>query len=1575
MMFDEMADQDQPPQNAAPPQTLPGDFFDKLDQQQPQQQQGAPPATLPGDFFDKLDQQQQQQQTQTQTKEPPPRDDGMGAFRKEHPYLSIAPDFVGGIGAGAFSTARGLNQIASKGASYLPGSPQLPVVIPKEWAEPPPSTAGKLGFGTEQLGEFFIPATKAAQATKAVEATKLPWLTNKLATGAVKLGGKAAIEAIPAYGITYAQTGGDADAARNAAILAGGTTAALPLVGKVLKSAYGKMTGVGAESVERAATQPTPELMAAMRGDISEKEILEATRQVVENVAQKRSVDYVTRLGKLDPRIQVPLRTAHTAASQMLADLGVTGAINPQTGKLVLNFDQSVITNGSAQQHIIDTIKDLDNWNRFDPRSVDVLKRRVDSRYREVVGGLTNKGGADQARAFVARVRGELADSLNKYVPGYQAMTKEYAEASNFLDDLTDLSTHSKNDGVGIRKLAGSLNQNNGYRSALLDELSAYTPRDIKGMIAGSRLNAWEPRGIVGAMHAATGMGAGYYLHQVAHDPAALAISLAGLFGMSPRVVGEAAAKARLAARFGKTAAAATPRMIQVTGQQPNYDNPQFAEGGQVDEDEPVLRDLKRRLITINPEQSKQRLFGDYQAPPKAAPAPAQDSIPSDTSFSDAMSKVNPMPEWYQQASQPFLSSPVTGGAPVDPADIVRLPQSKGEAAILAAGALIPGSKLLKGAKGAIAAGTGMLEGAAPETGQLSRALSAAEEIPPASQRADVPVSNFTTSQGSTYVVNGQSTTRTKTPHIGHDPSDVGVKQPSHRTVYVDPQFATEVGMWNTSSSTGKRIMLGEDGKVTLVSTAPGSNRPGRDPLVYDSRFSTEPKTGLAPLELFNPSDISGRELYSGNHPGNAITSIAQQQLPTSQQLATGKEQPVLLQNFVASRGMFASPARMVIRSPRRVEAEEIRQHFFPDYGPDRLQIQKLRADDFMDAVQPGRQPFRLQFADEHGRHIETPEGIEERFGLQPGENYHGKAKGGPVRYDEGGDVEQDDDPDGVLRDLKRRTIQLGPHPGQFWQQPITIHPEQSKQRVFGDYQAPQQQPVPPPPVQDYTPPSDTSFSDAMSKVNPMPEWYQQADASINQPFVSTPIAGSAPMNIADLVQLPQSKTEAGLLMAGALIPGAKVVKGAKGALKAGTAALEGAAPEAGVLSKALANVPRSDITAEEVLRAAAEGPGKFGGFAKYMERNPTAGEGLFDTSNAQPSLPGRPPIERYDPSLGRGRGPSARVVDAFNNPKVINGLKQYIRAGAKELPPDWYANDPLFKKYQQEWGPLAEEKFFNHMGYQSATSSGSAVPDNIRTGTLYNYLSEQGLPFPEMVEPAPGEKPKLSVPKGYGHEMQIGHWNTAKNFRDTGGIDALANPKRASFTENLMGNEDWLTADRHFMRLVGILSEDPRFLKTTAQVSREGKIIKIKPQEMFNRGELTMEQAKADPNLWVEAPNDNEYLYLENQFRNKVAKPMKYTVADAQGKAWIGGKDVTGMASPGRSWIDIFRQRVQYTADRLNVDPQVILRKVVRGEIPLLELGVGAAGLGALGWGQGQASDTDRTHTDGRPPGPQPLF
>jgi hypothetical protein len=80
-------------------------------------------------------------------------------------------------------------------------------------------------------------------------------------------------------------------------------------------------------------------------------------------------------------------------------------------------------------------------------------------------------------------------------------------------------------------------------------------------------------------------------------------------------------------------------------------------------------------------------------------------------------------------------------------------------------------------------------------------------------------------------------------------------------------------------------------------------------------------------------------------------------------------------------------------------------------------------------------------------------------------------ARGGRIQhYDDGGDVEDDSGSnDPTLRDIQRkRMIQLGQNPGQFYQQPIQIHPERW---AAPDYQPPRDPRQPPPPARPPLPP------------------------------------------------------------------------------------------------------------------------------------------------------------------------------------------------------------------------------------------------------------------------------------------------------------------------------------------------------------------------------------------------------------------------------------------------------------------------------------------------------------------------
>jgi hypothetical protein len=112
-------------------------------------------------------------------------------------------------------------------------------------------------------------------------------------------------------------------------------------------------------------------------------------------------------------------------------------------------------------------------------------------------------GAADPRVApFFNRLGESLRDNLNEHVPGYEALTSEYAKASDLLSELRrELSAgteygKAKAPGTIIRKLSYALNQNNDYRKVMLEALDAAAGSNMKQDVAGYSSRSWTPRGL-----------------------------------------------------------------------------------------------------------------------------------------------------------------------------------------------------------------------------------------------------------------------------------------------------------------------------------------------------------------------------------------------------------------------------------------------------------------------------------------------------------------------------------------------------------------------------------------------------------------------------------------------------------------------------------------------------------------------------------------------------------------------------------------------------------------------------------------------------------------------------------------------------------------------------------------------------------------------------------------------------------------------------------------------------------------------------------------------------------------------
>jgi hypothetical protein len=135
--------------------------------------------------------------------------------------------------------------------------------------------------------------------------------------------------------------------------------------------------------------------------------------------------------------------------------------------------------------------------------------------------------------------------------------------------------------------------------------------------------------------------------------------------------------------------------------------------------------------------------------------------------------------------------------------------------------------------------------------------------------------SHFTTTKGSTYRYDpgGKCTQRTKSPHPGHHPSDVGTKAWSHLTVYVSSKDAKRVGMHGSLQGSPTRI-LQRGQRLFLVSWNTQENRWGVSPNEREGiPFTETPSVGSAPLELWRDQS----EGWGKWHAGNAIVEITEE--------------------------------------------------------------------------------------------------------------------------------------------------------------------------------------------------------------------------------------------------------------------------------------------------------------------------------------------------------------------------------------------------------------------------------------------------------------------------------------------------------------------------------------------------------------------------------------------------------------------------------------------------------------------------------------------------------------------------
>ncbi|MET0723071.1 MAG: hypothetical protein ABWY64_19930 [Tardiphaga sp.] len=355
---------------------------------------------------------------------------------------------------------------------------------------------------------------------------------------------------------------------------------------------------------------------------------------------------------------------------------------------------------------------------------------------------------------------------------------------------------------------------------------------------------------------------------------------------------------------------------------------------------------------------------------------------------------------------------------------------------------------------------------------------------------------------------------------------------------------------------------------------------------------------------------------------------------------------------------------------------------------------------------------------------------------------------------------------------------------------------------------------------------------------------------------------------------------------------------------------------------------------------------------------------------NIRANIPEPQPRTREQKALPRTVTPvqSPRIQDLIDNPAVRQRIMEAARAG--ESVSGWYDTTPLQKMFHDEFGPdEGQQRFSDFIGMVAGTSTGNKIGPNIRTASNY-YNQKYGGgrdiaqdPFVrglDVQERVGGDKdnplygPKYAdvpaayevPPPLYGSDKQQTHMHNmntqARGGGDVlgGGYDTMDNPKIAAFYENLMGNWQPTTIDKHAMRLGAMASGDPRFLTEQGAKQFEEMTTAGLPQEA-----IMAEMGKRATN-WTDIPDTakGEYDALE-QYWNSIADEMGITPAQLQAQAWVGGGEQTGLGSPGITFMDAFKDRVRRTSIKHNIPPDQVLKLMMHGKMTLAELEGGGSG------------------------------
>jgi len=408
---------------------------------------------------------------------------------------STVNDLALGASKGAWNTFTGTSDLGSKIFDPILNKVGIDTsqagtasqVIPKE-LRTPENTTQDIGFGLEQLGEFFAPAGIAAKVEKAAQGSKLLAKAPSVLQKGAGLLARAGTEAITSGGQTLMQGGSGEDALKNAAV-----SAALPLAGSAANGILSKAKKYTAENiaprminrilkpnikefnfgrnpgaavVNEGITANTKEALldkiSSRKKEVGQEidRLLTSAEGSVLNSG--KTIDIAPLLKPIDDAMQSAVEGGEQGLYSRLQGIkdGLTKQFTVQDGRLVAGAPKNLVVTPKEAAQIKRGIGDASKW--------------------------TGQAFDDDANQVRVKVYRNINDAIEKAVPGIKKVNGRYANllgAEKSLEKTISTAERQRMLGIGDLGVGAAL----GLGSALQGD--GISPKSVLTGVAGAALS------------------------------------------------------------------------------------------------------------------------------------------------------------------------------------------------------------------------------------------------------------------------------------------------------------------------------------------------------------------------------------------------------------------------------------------------------------------------------------------------------------------------------------------------------------------------------------------------------------------------------------------------------------------------------------------------------------------------------------------------------------------------------------------------------------------------------------------------------------------------------------------------------------------------------------------------------------------------------------------------------------------------------------------------------------------------------------------------------------------------------